>query len=251
MRHRLFDPQRGQSLDDQQERSLAQLNTLLESDLMRVKHLDESPLTFFEAHECASAVPSVANKLTVQMNLFGGTLLRLGTERHHKLLSKVDRGTVMGCFALTEVGYGNNAVCMTTTATFDSASDTFDVHSPNPGSEKFWVRHLSLRSCLVVEVHASHLPSPLLFCFGFLSTGADFERRVSRLACHRVCQPHRRRYEPRRARVAVPHPGTQWRAKSRRCYHGPRPQAWLQRRGHRPNCVPPRQGASRKPVGPL
>ena len=33
----------------------------------------------------------MTTKLTVQFNLFGGTLLKLGTEHHHKLLDAIDR----------------------------------------------------------------------------------------------------------------------------------------------------------------
>lgn len=56
--------------------------------------------------------------MTVQWNLFGGTLIRLGTERHRKYLPGVDDMTGIGCFALTELGYGNNAVEMETTAVY-------------------------------------------------------------------------------------------------------------------------------------
>ena len=63
----------------------------------------------------------MGTKMTVQFNLFGGTVLRLGTERHHYLLEGIDRMTDVGCFGLTELGYGNNAVEMETTATYDKA----------------------------------------------------------------------------------------------------------------------------------
>ncbi len=53
---------------------------------------------------------SLATKLTVQYNLFGGTLYTLGTERHMKVAEGVDTLDTIGCFALTELGYGNNAV---------------------------------------------------------------------------------------------------------------------------------------------
>jgi acyl-CoA oxidase len=45
--------------------------------------------------------------MTVQFNLFGGTVLKLGTERHHKqLINGIDDLSAIGCFALTELGYG-------------------------------------------------------------------------------------------------------------------------------------------------
>lgn len=54
--------------------------------------------------------------MTVQWNLFGGTVIKLGTERHRNLLPKIDDMSSIGCFGLTELGYGNNAIEMETTA---------------------------------------------------------------------------------------------------------------------------------------
>ena len=42
--------------------------------------------------------------MTVHLNLFGGTVLKLGTERHHHLLEGIDKMQPTGCFALTELG---------------------------------------------------------------------------------------------------------------------------------------------------
>ena len=48
-----------------------------------------NPLRIFAAHELASIIdPAMATKMTVQFNLFGGTVLKLGTERHHSKLLK-------------------------------------------------------------------------------------------------------------------------------------------------------------------
>ena len=45
-------------------------------------------------------------------------MIKLGTERHRKYLPEIDKMNVIGCFGLTELGYGNNAVEMETTATY-------------------------------------------------------------------------------------------------------------------------------------
>jgi len=65
-----------------------------------------NPLKIFAAHELSSIIdPAMATKMTVQFNLFGGTVLKLGTERHHsKLLSGIDDLNDVGCFGLTELG---------------------------------------------------------------------------------------------------------------------------------------------------
>lgn len=73
---------------------------------------------------------SLATKLTVQLNLFGGSLIALGTERHLPVIKGIDDLSTIGCFALTELGYGNNAVEMETTSTYDQSTKEFVIHSP-------------------------------------------------------------------------------------------------------------------------
>lgn len=62
---------------------------------------------------------SLVTKITVQFNLFGGTLAGMHTERHLPFMKEVDSLKNMGCFCFTELGYGNNAPKMETTATYD------------------------------------------------------------------------------------------------------------------------------------
>ncbi len=82
---------------------------------------------------------SLATKFTVQFNLFGGTLIGLGTERHEKYLDGVDSLQTTGCFCLTELGYGNNAVEMETTAVWDDSEKKFTINTPTVNSQKFWI----------------------------------------------------------------------------------------------------------------
>jgi len=46
-------------------------------------------------------------------------MIALSSKRHEKYLKDIDSLKIIGCFALTELGYGNNAVQMETTATYD------------------------------------------------------------------------------------------------------------------------------------
>merc|ERR1712032_1385239 len=55
----------------------------------------------------------------------------------------------VGCFGLTELGYGNNAVEMETTATYDEATKEFVVHTPHPLAQKYWITNGA--------VHAKHV----------------------------------------------------------------------------------------------
>lgn len=82
---------------------------------------------------------SFATKLTVQFNLFGGTMLKIGTQRHAFVHQGIDDLSAMGCFALTELGYGNNAIEMETTATYDKQSDEIEIHTPRSQAQKYWI----------------------------------------------------------------------------------------------------------------
>ena len=110
----------------------------------------KDPRRIFAAHELTAIIdPSMATKMTVQFNLFGGTVLKLGTERHHeKLLKGIDNLDDIGCFALTELGYGNNAVEMETTATYDKATQEFIINTPTTLAQKYWITNGG--------VHAKH-----------------------------------------------------------------------------------------------
>ena len=66
----------------------------------------------------------------MQFNLFGGSCQALSTERHAALLKNIDDLSVNGCFCLTELGFGNNAVKMETVITYDEATKEFVVDSP-------------------------------------------------------------------------------------------------------------------------
>jgi len=45
----------------------------------------------------------------------------------------------MGCFCFTELGYGNNAPKMETTAIYDVSKEEFTINCPTPQSQKYWI----------------------------------------------------------------------------------------------------------------
>lgn len=148
MQDPLFTPRWNISLEEERELALERLRRLCHSGTFSITDFRSNPLNIFAAHECAAlADVSMATKMTVQFNLFGGTVLKLGTKRHHDLLlNGIDRLTDVGCFALTELGYGNNAVCMPTTATFDPSTDEFIIKTTTPLSTKIWATNGALHA---------------------------------------------------------------------------------------------------------
>eukprot|EP00889_Picochlorum_renovo_P002956 jgi/Picre1/29986/NNA_005362.t1 len=60
---------------------------------------------------------SMAIKSGVHFTLCGGTIVKLGTEKHHKeFLPKMDTLELPGCFGMTELGHGSNVMGIETTA---------------------------------------------------------------------------------------------------------------------------------------
>ena len=88
---------------------------------------------------------SVLVKHGVHFGLFGGAVLQLGTRRHHeRWLPAVARLEAPGCYAMTEVGHGSNVRDLETTATYRSADDAFEIHTPRPGARKDWIGNAAL-----------------------------------------------------------------------------------------------------------
>jgi len=83
---------------------------------------------------------SLAVKFGVQFGLFGGSILQLGTRKHHeRYLEAVGRLDLPGCFAMSEVGHGSNVRDVDTVARFDRETGEFVVHTPIPGARKQWI----------------------------------------------------------------------------------------------------------------
>merc|ERR1719461_2709629 len=139
------------SLEEERELALRRLQRICDNKFISVLDFWNNPLRVFAAHELAAIIdPAMTTKMTVLFNLFGGTVLKLGTERHHKvLLEGIDNLNDIGCFGLTELGYGNNAVEMETTATYDPDTKEFIVHTPHPLAQKYWITNGA--------VHAKHV----------------------------------------------------------------------------------------------
>eukprot|EP01130_Rhizamoeba_saxonica_P013599 TRINITY_DN581_c0_g1_i1.p1 TRINITY_DN581_c0_g1~~TRINITY_DN581_c0_g1_i1.p1 ORF type:complete len:642 (+),score=115.41 TRINITY_DN581_c0_g1_i1:44-1927(+) len=144
----LFEPQFDLSIYEQRKLALKRLVKICKAGFISVKDFKTDPHRIFLAHELGSLMDfSMATLMTVQFNLFGGTVINLGTEKHHgEFLNLIDSCEAIGCFALTELGYGNNAVEMETTATYNREDDTFIINSPSNLSHKYWITNSAVNA---------------------------------------------------------------------------------------------------------
>merc|ERR1712142_1128973 len=163
------------SLEEERELALRRLQRICDNKFISVLDFWNNPLRVFAAHELAAVIdPAMGTKMTVQFNLFGGTVLKLGTERHHKtLLEGIDTLEEVGCFGLTELGYGNNAVEMETTATYDPKTDELIVNTPTPLAQKYWItngachaKHIVVFAQLYVDGKNEGIHGVLVQCRG-------------------------------------------------------------------------------------
>ncbi|QDZ23997.1 acyl-coenzyme A oxidase [Chloropicon primus] len=142
----LFSPRYNIPLASERELALHRLRAIQNGvGALSVKDFRNDPMRIFAAHEETGLCDgSLATKMTVQFNLFGGTVLRLGTEKHfggkeESFLKSIDDIDSVGCFALTELGFGNNAVQMQTTAVLDERTDEWVINTPTTVAKKYWI----------------------------------------------------------------------------------------------------------------
>ena len=116
----VFDMKFDMPLDAMRDQAYAQIKKVTDAGIVSIFDFQNDPKNIFTAHEMLGYCNGdLSTKFTVQFNLFGGSLMALHSERHLPFMKKVDSLTNMGCFCFTELGYGNNAPQMETTATYD------------------------------------------------------------------------------------------------------------------------------------
>ncbi|GAA3338343.1 acyl-CoA dehydrogenase [Curtobacterium pusillum] len=132
-------------------RTLDQLRLLVEAGAIQRPYPEEiggqsnhgGNLAAFE--ELATADPSMQIKAGVQWGLFGSAVHHLGTERNHReFLPGIVSFDVPGCFAMTETGHGSDVQSIATTATYDPATEEFEIHTPFRGAWKDYIGNAAL-----------------------------------------------------------------------------------------------------------
>ena len=83
---------------------------------------------------------SLSVKVGVQFGLFGGSVHRLGTAKHHdRYLRDIGTLDLPGCFAMSESGHGSDVRGIRTQARYDVAAGEFVLHTPDETARKDWI----------------------------------------------------------------------------------------------------------------
>ena len=141
----------GISLEDNRARTLAGLGTLVTAGAVhrafpkRFGGEDNHGGNIAAFGELVLADPSLQIKAGVQWGLFGAAILHLGTEPHHEAwLPDAMSLDLPGAFAMTEIGHGSDVASIATTATYDPATEEFDIHTPFRGAWKDYLGNAAL-----------------------------------------------------------------------------------------------------------
>jgi acyl-CoA oxidase len=83
---------------------------------------------------------SLVVKFGVHFGLFGGSVLQLGTRKHHEAyLRAIGSLELPGCFAMTETGHGSNVRDIETTASYDIGTHEFIIDTPSRSACKDYI----------------------------------------------------------------------------------------------------------------
>ncbi|MEO3973943.1 acyl-CoA dehydrogenase [Streptomyces sp. CAU 1734] len=124
------------SVKDRWKLSYARLRAFNE-EIRSAEELARDPRSLAAMHEWAAVVDgALATVAGIHYNLFLGSLVddEDSPERNLEPFTDLLR---TGTFLCTERGHGNDAAALETTATYDRATETFLLHTPNEGAQKF------------------------------------------------------------------------------------------------------------------
>lgn len=140
----LVVPNCNQTMEEQREVTLKRIEFLLSKGVFKGYLTSDDPNLFLSriaVFECLGNFDhSLAVKIGLQFNLWGGAIRFLGTKHHHDKWLKISEDYVVrGCFAMSELGHGSNVRGIETKATYDISTQEFIINTPSEAAQKYWI----------------------------------------------------------------------------------------------------------------
>uniref|UniRef100_A0A7S1KP28 Acyl-coenzyme A oxidase n=1 Tax=Percolomonas cosmopolitus TaxID=63605 RepID=A0A7S1KP28_9EUKA len=135
--------------EEQRRITTEQIKYILASGEYRISLMKQNPSEMMQRLECMTFFPASASvKLGVQLLLFSGSLMNLGTERHKDVLRRAEKGEIMGAFGMTELAHGSAVQKLETTATYDPDTKEFVINTPSKNALKWWLGNAACTATL-------------------------------------------------------------------------------------------------------
>ena len=135
---------KNKKMDDTTFSTMKRFENVIKSNILRSKQfIDDEEYSMAILYLLSLWDNNVLVKVMVSNILFGDSIYKLGSEKHHFIFNKLDTGKIVGCFCMTELSGGSDVQHLKTEAVYDHTTREFIINTPSLYNVKYWVGNLA------------------------------------------------------------------------------------------------------------
>lgn len=124
--------------------TMKKFDKVIKSNILRSKQfIDDEEYSMAILYLLSLWDNNVLVKVMVSNILFGDSIYKLGSEKHHFIFNNLDTGKIVGCFCMTELSGGSDVQHLKTEAVYDHTTREFIINTPSLYNVKYWVGNLA------------------------------------------------------------------------------------------------------------